>query len=307
MVPAGKDKSTPQAVSRRRLFIKGAGLGAALLASTFLRRSSLADSAPMEMEAHAMGLIGVPRAPFDRDAMLVEPEVRTSAGGELGTTLRVGYAYKDIGGYRLSLRTYEGDIPGPTLRVRPATCCGSSSSTTLPPNPDPTPVEHDAAAPLQHDQFPLPRRSRRARRHRRQHLPLDGAGRELRHRDRDSRPIIRAAPTGTIRTTMAAPTSRSPGGMAGALIIEGDFDDVPEVAAAAERVLILNEVLFDYRGTIENYDTVWPEAVPRFLVVNGQREPVIRMRPGEVQRWRIVAWRARGQSPPGARRTSRCT
>jgi FtsP/CotA-like multicopper oxidase with cupredoxin domain len=77
-------------------------------------------------------------------------------------------------------------------------------------------------------------------------------------------------------------------GMAGALIVEGDFDDIPEIAAAAERVLILNEVLFDYRGTIETYDTVWPEAVPRFLSVNGQRDPIIRMRPGEVQRWRIV-------------------
>jgi hypothetical protein len=76
--------------------------------------------------------------------------------------------------------------------------------------------------------------------------------------------------------------------MAGALIVEGDFDDIVEIAAATERVLILNEVLFDYRGTIETYDTVWPEASPRFLSVNGQREPVIRMRPGEVQRWRIV-------------------
>jgi FtsP/CotA-like multicopper oxidase with cupredoxin domain len=78
------------------------------------------------------------------------------------------------------------------------------------------------------------------------------------------------------------------GGMVGALIVEGDFDDVPEIAAAAERVLIVNEVLFDHRGAIEVYDTVWPEAVPRFLAVNGQRAPVIRMRPGEVQRWRIV-------------------
>ncbi len=68
------------------------------------------------------------------------------------------------------------------------------------------------------------------------------------------------------------------------MIVEGDFDDVPEIAGAAERVLILNEVLFDYRGSIETYDTVWPEAVPRFLSVNGQREPVIRMRPGEVPR-----------------------
>ncbi len=100
--------------------------------------------------------------------------------------------------------------------------------------------------------------------------------------------IITRAPIGIIRTTTGAPMSRSPRGMAGALIVEGDFDDVPEIAGAAERVLLLNEVLFDYRGTIETYDTVWPEAVPRFLSVNGQREPVIRMRPGEVQRWRIV-------------------
>src|SRR3984893_15039026 len=58
------------------------------------------------------------------------------------------------------------------------------------------------------------------------------------------------------------------GGMAGPLIVEGDFDDIPEIHGAAERVLILNEVLFDYRGKFETYDTVWPEAVPRFLSVN---------------------------------------
>ena len=32
------------------------------------------------------------------------------------------------------------------------------------------------------------------------------------------------------------------GGMAGVVIIEGDFDDIPEVMAAEERVLVLNEV-----------------------------------------------------------------
>jgi FtsP/CotA-like multicopper oxidase with cupredoxin domain len=78
------------------------------------------------------------------------------------------------------------------------------------------------------------------------------------------------------------------GGMAGVVIIEGDFEDVPEVMATEERVLVLNEVLFDHQGRLETYDTVWPEAVPRFLSINGQREPAIRMRPGEVQRWRIL-------------------
>ena len=33
---------------------------------------------------------------------------------------------------------------------------------------------------------------------------------------------------------------------------------------------------------------MFPETVARFLAVNGVREPTITMRPGEVQRWRIL-------------------
>ena len=50
---------------------------------------------------------------------LVEPEVRRSAGGELQTTLMVGYAYRDVGGQRLFMRTYDGQLPGATLRAQP--------------------------------------------------------------------------------------------------------------------------------------------------------------------------------------------
>ena len=77
-------------------------------------------------------------------------------------------------------------------------------------------------------------------------------------------------------------------GMAGAIIIDGDFDDVPEIAAAQERLLILGEVVFDALGTIEDFDTLFPETALRFFTINGQREPTIEMRPGEVQRWRIL-------------------
>jgi FtsP/CotA-like multicopper oxidase with cupredoxin domain len=77
-------------------------------------------------------------------------------------------------------------------------------------------------------------------------------------------------------------------GVAGALIIEGDFEDVPEIAAAQERLLVLTEAVFDSFGTIENFETLFPETAARFLAVNGVREPTITMRPGEVQRWRIL-------------------
>ena len=77
-------------------------------------------------------------------------------------------------------------------------------------------------------------------------------------------------------------------GMAGALIVEGDFADVPEIAAATERLLLINQVVFDDCRMVEGFETVFPEGATRFFTINGQREPIIRMRPGEVQRWRIL-------------------
>ncbi len=39
---------------------------------------------------------------------------------------------------------------------------------------------------------------------------------------------------------------------------------------------------------IEDFETLFPETATRFLAINGQRRPTIDMRPGEVQRWRIL-------------------
>ena len=39
---------------------------------------------------------------------------------------------------------------------------------------------------------------------------------------------------------------------------------------------------------VENFETLFPETATRFLAINGQRRPMIEMRPGEVQRWRIL-------------------
>ena len=39
---------------------------------------------------------------------------------------------------------------------------------------------------------------------------------------------------------------------------------------------------------VEDFGTLFPETAARFIAVNGVREPTITMRPGEVQRWRIL-------------------
>jgi FtsP/CotA-like multicopper oxidase with cupredoxin domain len=47
-------------------------------------------------------------------------------------------------------------------------------------------------------------------------------------------------------------------------------------------------LLFDAFYMIEDFGTLFPETATRFLAINGQRRPAIDMRPGEVQRWRLV-------------------
>src|SRR5205085_3358688 len=87
-------------------------------------------------------------------------------------------------------------------------------------------------------------------------------------------------------------------GMAGAIIVEGDFADVPEIAQARERVMLLTQVVFDAFYMIEDFGTLFPETSTRFLAINGQRRPTIDMRPGEVQRWRLVGSQYQDNMPP---------
>ncbi|MEP9376657.1 multicopper oxidase family protein [Aquabacter sp. CN5-332] len=287
-MPSPSERSV-QSPARRRLLLSGAGLGTLLLASgalgtLFMRRSAADDAMDMGGDHRHRG---VPRAPWDRNAALVEPEIRRSAGGELRTSLRVAYAYKNIGGYRLALRMYEGNIPAPTLRVQPGDVLRIRLDNQLPPNPDPMPADMTLPHHFNSTNFHF---------HGGHVSPGGIADNVFRVMEPGQGYDIEIAipadhPRGTYwyhPHKHGSADIQMVSGMSGVLIIEGDFDDIPEIKAAAEQVLLLNEVLFDYRGTIETYDTVWPEAVPRFLSVNGQREPVIRMRPGEVRRWRIV-------------------
>ena len=287
MKPTGPVSRQVQRLSRRDvLWSGGTGLLSAGLVGATIRQSS--GEAAIGMQGHAgAGSRGVPRAAYDNNAPLVEPEVRRSLNGELRTTLQVRYTYKDIGGYRLSLRSYEGTIPGPTLRVRPGDVLRIRLVNDLPPNPDPMPADMALPHHFNTTNFHF---------HGSHVSPAGIADNIFRSMEPgQSYEIEIVIPADHPRGTYwyhphhhGSADVQMTSGMAGALIIEGDFDDIPEIAWATEHVLLLNEVLFDYRGTIETYDTVWPEAAPRFLSVNGQRDPIIRMRPGEVQRWRII-------------------
>ncbi|HEU5432954.1 MAG TPA: multicopper oxidase domain-containing protein, partial [Thermomicrobiales bacterium] len=271
--------------SRRRLLASGTGLAGALVLGAAGWRSAQGQAATPAagMSPPLAGIRQTSWQPID----LVEPEVRRAAGGVLDSELRVQYAYHDIGGYRLYLRTYEGTIPGPTLRLQPGDTLRLALVNDLPPNRDPMPMNMNQ--PHHFNTTNLHTHGG--------HVDPGGVSdnifREMEPGGRYGIAIEfpKTHARGTYWYHPHAHGSSDPqiaSGMAGALILEGDFADVPEIAAAQERILILNEAVFDSYGTIETYDTVWPEAVPRFLSVNGQREPIVRLRPGEVQRWRII-------------------
>lgn len=277
-------------LSRRTLLAGGLGVSGVALGASTLRRPAAAQDATATTVHATHGdtqPVATPSWLLWEPAELIEPEERRSVAGELRTELRVAYAYHDIGGYRLSMRTYEGGIPAPTLRARPGDVLKIRLINDLPPNPDAIPLDGDLPHHFNSTNFHF---------HGGHVSPNGISDNVLRRMEPGQGYDIEIAipedhPAGTYWYHPHAHGSadvQMASGMAGALIIEGDFADVPEIAAARERVLLLNEVIFDYKGGIEHYDTVWPEAVPRFLSVDGQREPIIRMQPGEVQRWRIV-------------------
>jgi FtsP/CotA-like multicopper oxidase with cupredoxin domain len=276
--------SSDSRFSRRSFIRRGSGAGIALLLPELVGPAG-AYGAAAAHDHQAVGDTGwkefKPGAPF------VEPEVRRSRNGELSTTLRMQYAYKDIGGYRLYLRTYEGTVPGPTLRLTPGDVLRIKLVNDMPPNRDAEPIDHSLPHQLNNTNFHS------------HGLHVSPGG--------ISDNVMRVMEPGkSYDIEIAIPADHIPGtnwyhphmhgsadvqiasGALGALIIEGDFTDVPEIAAAQERLLVLTEAVFDSFGMVEGMATLFPETAARFLAVNGLREPTITMRPGEVQRWRLL-------------------
>jgi len=73
-------------------------------------------------------------------------------------------------------------------------------------------------------------------------------------------------------------------GLSGALIVEGMLDPFPELAGIRERNLVLKNLMLDDDGELAN---VVDYVDPGIRSVAGQVNPVIDIRPGETQFWRI--------------------
>jgi FtsP/CotA-like multicopper oxidase with cupredoxin domain/peroxiredoxin len=214
-----------------------------------------------------------------------------SLNGPLQTTLVVDYANNRIGDTPVRLRSYSGSLVGPTLRIRPGNRLSIRLINDLPDEP---PGAHaDINKP--HGFFTT---------------NLHTHGLHVSPEDNSDNVLLEVPPRGRQDYRFDIGAGHLPGtywyhphkhgsvgiqvssGMAGALIVEGGLDDVPEIQAARERIFVFQQIPFTKAGTFEgrNFDEIdnWPSRPDLHTTINGLLQPVIEMAPGEVERWRFI-------------------
>lgn len=228
---------------------------------------------------------------------LMQPEIRQSFAGTLETQLNVDFAPNRItgidGGQRVFTRTYEGTIPGPTLRVNPGDTMNITLNNGLPPNTDPLPVN-----------MLMP--------HGINTTNLHTHGLHVSPSGNQDNALLRIFPSETFNYSIQIPqnhwggtfwyhphkhgsvTTQMQGGMSGTIIIEGAIDQVPEIAAARDITLVFQELQLSSNNEVEDPDTtatgigdVYPSDKTLYTV-NGQINPILKAKPGEVIRLRTV-------------------
>ncbi len=226
----------------------------------------------------------------------VEPPTLASVDGALSVTLQLSYFTTVLNGKAVTLRSMNNRIPAPTLRVKVGDMLRILVVNQLPPNP-PT-VE-----PAQHLRYPNSTNLHTHGLHVTPGLVAPGVYGDYVMDD----PRLGIQPGLVRQHEYRIGADHPPGaywyhphlhgstalqvgsGMAGALIIKGEIDQVPEIAAAAERVFVLQSPITDAAGMLESFTQVAdsPATEGPFLI-NGVRRPRIVMRRGEVQNWHFI-------------------
>jgi FtsP/CotA-like multicopper oxidase with cupredoxin domain len=248
------------------------------------------------------------------------PEI-TSHGGVLKSNLVVQYtdpSITSLASCSLYLRSYNGQLVGPTFRARPGDVLNIDLDNRLP-------FETSSRVQAQFEQ-----ESRKA------HLGIFGAefnvtnlhthGLHVSPSGNSDNVLLNIPPQTSFPYEIRVPKDHPSGtfwyhahahgstsiqvgsGMAGALILEDDPARIPTALREAnkgEKILLLQTILYDRNGELEQIAALLPSPKDpsncsllgnadtwlcsgRPVTINGQIMPRITMRPGEVQRWRMI-------------------
>jgi len=248
----------------------------------------------------------------------VQPLDIRSERGVLDVTLSLSYLTTTLFNpatgkdQRVTLRSMFGSIPAPTLRLRVGELLRIKVVNNLPPNPtDPNPTRHlryhnstnlhTHGLHVYPDIFPQPATPPYINPNSPNLPPLvfgdfvvddpeygiqPGQTRQYEYRLRDDHP----PGTYWYHPHLHGSSAMQVGsGMAGMLIVEGAIDDVPQIAAAKERIFVFQAPIYDASGKLETFGDVSQitNNEPQFMI-NKVRRPRIVMKSGEVQKWRLL-------------------
>lgn len=260
--------------------------------NTFLnmpRRRFLQTMGGAGATAFGLGACAMPGGLRTSGQDLIDPPVEKSHDGLLDTRVTAQYGSYQLGGQDVYLRSYNGNPCGNTLDFKAGDTVRLKLVNNLPfepfsdvcvvePGQENTPRSFNATNMHVHGLHVSPK------------SPADN--------------ILLTVNTGEdYQYEYNIPPNHPPGtyfyhahvhgstaiqvasGMAGCIIVRGDLDEIPEIKAAKERVLMIQTQRFDDDGRCESFSILNNEDK---TFINGQEKPTIRIKKGEVQRWRIV-------------------
>ncbi|WP_028280400.1 multicopper oxidase family protein [Arthrobacter sp. H5] len=200
---------------------------------------------------------------------LIEPRVLSSRDRVLALDLEATPTRIQVGGREASVQTFNGSLPGPTLRVAPGDTIRVAMTNRL-------------EAPTNLHVHGL-------------HVSPEGNG---------DNPFLSIAPGESFDYEFVLPKDHPPGtywyhphrhghaadqvaaGLYGAIIVE----DTEPVPVARERTMVVSDLSLDASGNLAEVDQM-QQMMGRegeVLLVNGQVRPQLTAAPGERERWRIV-------------------
>lgn len=221
-----------------------------------------------------------------------EPPVRTSEDGVLETTLRASYGSVTLDGEEYETMNFEGTVPGPTLAI----CAGDTLvvhyENDLGDTPEGwlggiSPEAHEHGAPPEEGQL----------------INLHTHGFHVSPEGNSDNVFLDIPPGDEVTYEYEIPEDHPPGllwyhphrhgysepqvyaGLVGAIVMQGGLDGAPEIRDIPTRTMVITSTQLG-NGKIVPVQKSLTEKSPYF--VNGELEPEVRIRPGEVQRWRIL-------------------
>jgi FtsP/CotA-like multicopper oxidase with cupredoxin domain/peroxiredoxin len=292
------------------LLLLGATLGMAALFGSANQKDP-EKSKPPEKGAPAKRLAGTPCQVTDDDPTWAEPTTYFPANNRTVVKLSVCDAVSTIGKDLVRHRSYNGGLVGPVIRTRPGHKLLVHLVNKLPV----AAADIDPLINPKDDHFvEVPHGFNTTNLHTHglhvspnepgDHVflqidPLVKKEYQYTFDIRDDHPAgtfwYHAHNHGSVALQLAS-------GMAGALIVEGGLDDYEGLRGVKERIMVFQQMpyrampgrpalifapdVYGFKFPNNSPPTIPPP--PTKTLINGQLTPVITMRPGEIQRWRMI-------------------